>query len=235
MAVVNRDEPALARLVPPGMPAITFGLDLPARGHFGIINNAGGEWLAFGREALMPVGEVATAGRHNLANALAALALCHAAGAGIAGCLAGLRAFRGLAHRMQVVGTIDGVTWIDDSKATNVAAAVTSIRGVPGPLVLIAGGDGKGQGFADLAAALRGRDALAILLGRDREQIARELAGSCAVEIVDTLPDAVARARHRAGPGHTVLLAPACSSLDMFRNYEHRGRVFAEAVLGGAP
>jgi UDP-N-acetylmuramoylalanine--D-glutamate ligase len=135
---------------------------------------------------------------------------------------------------MQVVEAAGGVTWIDDSKATNVAAAVTSIRSVQGPLVLIAGGDGKGQAFDELAAALRGRDALAILLGRDRAQIARAIAGACAVETVDTLPEAVARARQHVHPGHTVLLAPACSSLDMFASYEQRGQVFADSVRGGS-
>jgi UDP-N-acetylmuramoylalanine--D-glutamate ligase len=145
----------------------------------------------------------------------------------------GLRNFSGLPHRMQVVSTAGGVTWINDSKATNVAAAVTSIRGVSGSLVLIAGGDGKGQGFEELAAALHGRDCVAILLGQDREQIADALRGACAVEMTDTLPAAVARARQIARPGHTVLLAPACSSLDMFRNYEERGEIFAAAARGG--
>jgi UDP-N-acetylmuramoylalanine--D-glutamate ligase len=98
--------------------------------------------------------------------------------------------------------------------------------------VLIAGGDGKGQGFGELADALRGRDAVALLIGRDREQIVREIAGACAVELCETLPAAVARARQVAVSGHTVLLAPACSSLDMFQSYEHRGRVFADAVRG---
>jgi UDP-N-acetylmuramoylalanine--D-glutamate ligase len=233
-AIVNRDEPALARLVPPGIPVVSFGLTAPQSGHFGVLSNDRGEYLAFGAEALMPVSALGTTGRHNVANALAALALGHAAGAALPGTLGGLRSFRGLPHRMQVVAVTDGVTWIDDSKATNVAAAVTSIRSVRGPLVLIAGGDGKGQAFDELAAALLGHDAVAILIGRDREQIAREIAGTSAVELAETLQDAVARARRLARPGHTVLLAPACSSLDMFRNYEHRGQVFAESVRGSA-
>ena len=233
-AIVNRDDPALARLVPLAIPVISFGLSAPENGHFGVISDARGECLAFGGDALMPVSELGTTGRHNVANALAALAVIHAAGAGIPGALGGLRAFRGLPHRMQVVTVTDGVTWIDDSKATNVAAAVTSIRSVRGPLVLIAGGDGKGQAFGELAVALRGRDAVAILIGRDRGQIARDIAGASAVEMADTLQEAVARARRLARPGHTVLLAPACSSLDMFRNYEHRGQVFAASVRGGA-
>jgi UDP-N-acetylmuramoylalanine--D-glutamate ligase len=233
-AVVNRAEPELAALVPKATPVISFGLDAPRPGHFGVIADSGAERLAYGREALLSVAELGITGRHNIANALAAFALCHAVGAALPGTLASLKAFRGLPHRMQVIAVTEGVTWIDDSKATNVAAAVTSIRSVSGPVVLLAGGDGKGQGFGELAGALRGRDALAILIGRDRERIARELDGACTVETADTLPEAVARARQWARPGHTVLLAPACSSLDMFESYEHRGRLFADAVRGVA-
>jgi UDP-N-acetylmuramoylalanine--D-glutamate ligase len=235
VAVVNRDEPGLARWVPAGTRTLSFGFDAPPAGHFGLVGGAGAEWLARGAERLMPAAELGTTGRHNVANALAALALVDAAGAQLERPLAALRAFRGLAHRMQVVATADGVRWIDDSKATNVAAAVTSIRGVSGPLLLIAGGDGKGQSFDELADALRGRGAVALLIGRDREAMARELVADCAVELCESLPAAVARARALARPGSTVLLAPACSSLDMFSSYEERGRVFARAAREGAP
>jgi UDP-N-acetylmuramoylalanine--D-glutamate ligase len=233
VAVVNRDEPGLRDRVPSGTPVMTFGLDRPGAGQFGVLAAADGEWLARGAERLIRVSALGTTGRHNVSNALAALALAHAAGADLAAAAGALAAFRGLAHRMQVVTAAGGVTWIDDSKATNVAAAVTSIRGITGPLVLIAGGDGKGQDFAGLAGALRGRDVVAILIGRDREVIARELAKDCAVELADSLPGAVARARQLARPGYSVLLAPACSSLDMFTSYEERGRVFAQAVQEG--
>jgi UDP-N-acetylmuramoylalanine--D-glutamate ligase len=231
-AVVNRDEPGLAASVPRGTPIVSFGLGAAPEGHFGLVSRDGREYLARGSEPLLGVGELRTSGRHNVANALAALALVHALGADPARCLASLGTFQGLPHRMQVVASEGGITWIDDSKATNVAAAVTSIRGTTGALVLIAGGDGKGQSFADLAAALRGRAAVAILIGRDRAQLAREIADTCQVEAAETLPEAVTRARSLARPGTTVLLAPACSSLDMFSSYEHRGRVFAEAVRG---
>jgi UDP-N-acetylmuramoylalanine--D-glutamate ligase len=234
MAVVNRDEAAFSALVPAATRTVSFGLDTPRSGQFGIVGREGADWLAFGSEPLLSVAALRTGGRHNVSNALAALALAHCVDAPLPRCLEGLRNFRGLPHRMQVVAMTAGVTWVDDSKATNVAAAVTCIRSVTGALILIAGGDGKGQEFADLAAALRDRDAVALLIGKDREQMARELAGACAVELCATLPSAVARARELARPGHTVLLAPACSSLDMFRNYEHRGQVFAEAIRGGA-
>jgi UDP-N-acetylmuramoylalanine--D-glutamate ligase len=135
---------------------------------------------------------------------------------------------------MAVVPTDDGVTWIDDSKATNVGAAETAIRSVAGPLVLIAGGDAKGATFEGVAAALAGRQAEVILLGRDRELIAAALAGVCAVHRVDDLAGAVSLARRLARPGTTVLLAPACSSLDMFRDYADRGARFRAAVLATA-
>lgn len=232
IAVINRDEPALARFVPAGTPIVSFGLDRPEVGHFGLVTHGGTQWLACGAERLLPADALALTGRHNLSNALAALALCRAAGADPGGALQALRDFRGLPHRMQVVALTEGVTWIDDSKATNVAAAVTSIRSVRDPLVLVAGGDAKGQDFTALAAALQGRGAIAILIGRDRELLWRALRGVCTVELADTLPQAVARARDLARPGHTVLLAPACSSLDMFASFEERGHVFALAARG---
>lgn len=233
-AVVNRDEPALAALVPQGTAVVSFGLDAPAAGHFGLMEHDGAPWLACGSERLLPAHELGTTGRHNVANALAALALCATLHADLAAGIGALRDFRGLPHRMQVVAVTGGVTWIDDSKATNVAAALTSIGSITTPLVLVAGGDGKGQDFDELAGALRGRRATALLIGRDREAIARALHEACAVEFCDSLPAAVARARQLAQPGDTVLLAPACSSLDMFASYAERGRIFARAVQEGA-
>lgn len=230
VAVVNRDEPTLAAMLPPGARTLSYGLDSPAAGQFGVLGGPDGEWLAHGERRLLPVVELGTTGRHNVSNALAALALVQAVGGPLDAAVTALREFRGLPHRMQVVARSAGITWIDDSKATNVAAAVTAIRSVTGPLVLIAGGDGKGQEFAALAAALRGRGATVILIGQDREQMARELGGACQVEFAGTLPEAVSAARAQARAGATVLLAPACSSLDMFRNYEHRGEVFAAAA-----
>ncbi|CAG0940726.1 UDP-N-acetylmuramoylalanine--D-glutamate ligase [Gammaproteobacteria bacterium] len=233
VAVLNRDEPALAAMVPAGTRVIGFGLGRPQGEDFGLITSQGSEWLAQGERLLLPVADLGTTGRHNVANALAALAMVAAAG-GPPDTAAVLRGFHGLPHRMQLVARAQGITWIDDSKATNVAAAVTAIRGTSGPLVLIAGGDAKGQAFDELAAALRGRQAAVILIGQDRGRMQRELQGSAAVELADTLPGAVDRARELAPAGATVLLAPACSSLDMFRNYEHRGQVFAAAVRGQA-
>ena len=233
VAVLNRDEPGLAALRSAGGPVVSFGLDEPAAGQFGVRGSGANAVIARGDESIMPVTELGTTGRHNLSNALAALALADCLGIDRQACASVLRAFRGLPHRMQIVSRRDGISWIDDSKATNVAAAVTSVRSTEGPLILIGGGDGKGQGFGELADALRGRAATVILLGQDREQMGRELSPAAVVEFATTLPEAVRRARALARPGTTVLLAPACSSLDMFRSYEHRGQVFAAAVQEG--
>jgi UDP-N-acetylmuramoylalanine--D-glutamate ligase len=232
LAVLNRDEPALERLVPAGTPVISFGLDTPRAGEFGLLQLNDGSWLARGTEALLPVAELKLSGRHNISNALAALALGTALGLEPAALVPGLRNYQPLPHRMAVVASRDGVSWIDDSKATNVGAAVASISSLDGPLVLIAGGDGKGASFTTLADALRGRECVAILLGRDREQLATALEGICPVSRVDDMSAAVRAARATAKPGWTVLLAPACSSLDMYRDYGARGDAFCAAVLG---
>jgi len=233
IAVLNRDEPDLRRLLPAGVPVISFGLGTPGAGEFGLLQRADGSWLARGDEALLPATALKLTGRHNISNALAALALGAAVGLEPTVLLPGLQNYRPLPHRMAVVASRDGLSWIDDSKATNVGAAVASISSLDGPLVLIAGGDGKGASFATLADALRARECVAILLGRDRELLAAALQGVCPVRRVDDMSAAVRAARAVARPGWTVLLAPACSSLDMYRDYGARGDAFCVAVLGG--
>lgn len=144
-----------------------------------------------------------------------------------------LRAFRGLPHRCQVVLERDGITWIDDSKATNVGAAIAALAGLDrgaANLVLIAGGQGKGQNFADLAEALPGRVRLAILIGEAAEAIEAAIAGRVPVARADSMQTAVTRARAAARPGDQVLLSPACASFDMFTGYADRGECFARAA-----
>jgi UDP-N-acetylmuramoylalanine--D-glutamate ligase len=141
-----------------------------------------------------------------------------------------LRRFQGLPHRSELVAEWRGIRWIDDSKGTNVGATRAAIAGLPAPLVLIAGGEGKGQDFAPLAAACRGKVRHAVLIGRDAPLLAAALAKSVVVSIADSMETAVAVAASSALPGDTVLLSPACASFDMFRDYAHRGDVFAEAV-----
>ncbi|MFO1426975.1 MAG: cyanophycin synthetase [Steroidobacteraceae bacterium] len=170
------------------------------------------------------------AGLHNAANALAALALGEAAGLPLAAMLAELREFTGLPHRSQWVAELRGVRYVDDSKGTNVGATLAAVAGMPGTLVVIAGGDGKNQDFAPLAAAFTGRVRLALLIGRDAPALAAALAGACPVQRCATLEEAVIAAAAAARPGDTVLLSPACASLDMFRDYAHRGEVFATSV-----
>ena len=188
--------------------------------------------LVDGRAPLLAQREMRIAGTHNAANALAALALGDAVGIEMPAMLATLREFPGLPHRSQWVADVAGVRYIDDSKGTNVGATVAAIEGLPGTLVMIAGGDGKGQDFAPLAAAFAGRVRAAVLIGRDAPALAAALAGVCTLQRCATLEEAVSAAASLAHSGDGVLLSPACASLDMFRDYAHRGAVFAAAVRG---
>lgn len=231
-AIVNRDEPNLHRHVPKGTQVTSFGLDAPAEGDFGVVETPRGSCIACGDDLLLATDELPLIGRHNLANAMAALALARAVGGNAAAMAQVLKRYRGLPHRMQVVGNFGSVTWVDDSKATNVGAALTSIAGVEDPFVLIAGGDAKGASFDALAAALRGRDCEVVLLGKDADAIAQALVDVVPAEIVADMTSAVSAAARRARPGGSVLLAPACSSLDMFESFAARGDAFATAVRG---
>jgi len=186
--------------------------------------------LARGGEALFDVARMKLTGLHNAANALAALALGDAAGLPVPKMLEALEAFPGLAHRCEWVADVEGVRFIDDSKGTNVGATMAAVAGMPGPLVMIAGGEGKGQDFTPLAQAFRGKVRRAVLIGKDAPALAAALAGVCATQTAASMREAVAAAAHLARSGDTVLLSPACASLDMFRDYRHRGDVFAAEV-----
>jgi UDP-N-acetylmuramoylalanine--D-glutamate ligase len=168
---------------------------------------------------------------HNAANALAALALGSAIGLDENAMLEGLRRFRALPHRLENVAEIRGVAFFDDSKGTNVGATVAALNGMTKPVVLIAGGDGKGQDFSPLAAAVSARARAVVLIGRDADAIAAVLSG-CGVALLraPTLEAAVDAAFGASLPGDAVLLSPACASYDMFRSYVHRGECFVEAV-----
>jgi UDP-N-acetylmuramoylalanine--D-glutamate ligase len=178
----------------------------------------------------MPVAEVPLAGRHNLANVLAAMAVSGALGVSAAAQRQAVRNFRGLPHRTQRVAERDDVQWIDDSKGTNVGATVAALAGMTRPVVLIAGGDGKGQDFATLRPAVAAHARAVVLIGRDAPQIEAALAGSAPLRRARDMGEAVRAARALAQRGDVVLLSPACASFDMFRNYAHRGEVFVEAV-----
>lgn len=169
-------------------------------------------------------------GRHNTANVLAALALCEAAGLDRTALLAHVQTFKGLPHRVEKIGEKNGVVFIDDSKGTNVGATEAAIAGLSAPIVLIAGGQGKGQDFTPLRSVLAGKARALFLIGADACKIAEDLAG-CGVEPVfcDNLPEAVQKAYAAAQSGDIVLLSPACASFDMFRGYAHRSQVFSDA------
>jgi UDP-N-acetylmuramoylalanine--D-glutamate ligase len=228
--VLNADDPLVAAMqVRHAAPVLRFSL-LRADADFGLVVAHGSSHLARRGEPLLDVSRLKISGAHNAANALAALALGEAAGLPYGAMLAALESFPGLAHRSAWVADRDGVRYIDDSKGTNVGATIAAVAGTSRPLIVIAGGEGKGQDFAPLAAAFRGRVRRAVLIGRDAAAIGRVLAGVCAVEFAGSMQEAVAAAARAALPGDLVLLSPACASLDMFRDYAHRGDVFAAAV-----
>ncbi|MFE1814682.1 UDP-N-acetylmuramoyl-L-alanine--D-glutamate ligase [Metapseudomonas otitidis] len=232
--VVNRGDALSRPLVADQLPCWSFGLNKPDFKAFGLIEEDGEKYLAYQFEKLMPVRELKVRGAHNQANALAALALGHAVGLPFEPMLAALREFTGLAHRCQWVRELRGVAYYDDSKATNVGAALAAIEGlgadIDGKLVLIAGGDGKGADFSGLTAPVARYCRAVVLLGRDAELIAAALGDAVPLARVKTLDEAVQRCAELAQEGDAVLLSPACASLDMFKNFEERGRLFAQAA-----
>jgi UDP-N-acetylmuramoylalanine--D-glutamate ligase len=234
--VVNRDDALSRPLIADQVPCWTFGLGKPDFKRFGLIEENGEKQLAFQFEALMPTAELKIRGAHNQSNALAALALGHAVGLPFEAMLDTLRRFAGLPHRCQWVRELRGVGYYDDSKATNVGAALAAIEGlgadIAGKLVLIAGGDGKGADFSALKAPVARFCRAVVLLGRDAEQIAEALGDAAPLLRVKTLDEAVQRCAELAQSGDAVLLSPACASLDMFKNFEERGRLFAQAAEG---
>ena len=230
--IVNREDGRSAAMAQPGRALWRFGTTAPqADREWGIAGRANTLALARGSQTLMAVDELPIAGLHNAANALAAGALCHAIGIGDAPIVKAWREFKGLPHRVEKIAVIDGVTYYDDSKGTNVGSTVAALNGFDQPVVLIAGGDGKGQDFGPLREPAQRRARAVVLIGRDREQIARAIAGTnVALERAASMEEAVQRARAASRPGDVVLLSPACASYDMFDNYGHRGKVFAAAV-----
>ncbi|MGN5519704.1 UDP-N-acetylmuramoyl-L-alanine--D-glutamate ligase [Halopseudomonas sp. Lyrl_26] len=237
--VVNRDDALTRPLVADRLPCWSFGLDKPDFRGFGLIEQDGQKHLAFEFKALMPVSELKIRGAHNQANALAALALGHAVGLPMTAMLDALRDFPGLPHRCQWVGQHAGVDYYDDSKATNVGAALAAIEGfgdtLQGRQVLIAGGDGKGADFSPLCEPISRYCRAVVLLGRDADKLEQVLKSHVPLQRVSSLDEAVNAAASLAQPGDAVLLSPACASLDMFANFEERGRLFAAAVGRLAP
>jgi UDP-N-acetylmuramoylalanine--D-glutamate ligase len=234
--VLNRDDSRVCRMVLPDRAIISFGLDAPAaEDDFGLRQNRGEPWLVQGDRFLLPVSDLPLAGLHNAANAMAALALCSSLGFDANALLPALRSFRGLPHRVEKIAELDGVSWYDDSKGTNVGATVAALTGIGGTgrkVVVILGGDGKGQDFSPLRKAVARHARAAVLIGRDGPLIEKAIGpvANVTLESASDMDDAVRRARALAHPGDAVLLSPACASFDMFRNYEHRAQVFIAAV-----
>jgi UDP-N-acetylmuramoylalanine--D-glutamate ligase len=238
--VLNRDDARSMSMALAGREQLSFGLDAPGRAEdFGLLRVDGELWLAQGATPLLALRELPIAGLHNAANALAALALTRALGVSYTPLLAALREFKGLPHRLEKVTEIDGVAYYNDSKGTNVGATVAALTGFAelvargARVVLIAGGEGKGQNFAPLADAVSRHARCAILIGRDADLIAGAI-GASGVPMLraGSMEQAVAQARAQAQAGDAVLLSPACASFDMFRNYPHRGDVYAACVRG---
>jgi len=229
-AVINLDDPLVVAMPRPGHNTVSFSLRASLGADYQVSMRDGEWWLARRDEPLMPVSAMKIKGLHNAANALASLALGDALGLPMPAMLEALASFPGLPHRSQWVADVRGVTYINDSKGTNVGATIAAVSGMGGPLVMIAGGDGKNQDFAELAVAFRGKVRHTVLIGRDAAAIATALKGVCTLETCGSLEEAVRVAARAAQPGDTVLLSPACASLDMFRDYTHRGAVFTQTV-----
>jgi len=229
-AVINRaDEEAADKAGHCGR-VVSFGLDAPDADQYGVREEDGEKYLACGDTLLVSVRDLALYGVHNQLNALAALAAGDLIGLDMVAMLQVLVEFPGLPHRMQFVARIGAVDYINDSKATNVAAAVASIDSVEGMLVLVAGGDGKGGDFGDLADAVEGKLRGAVLIGKDAEKIAHALDTVMPVHFAENMESAVHMAATCAESDDTVLLAPACASLDQYDNYMARGDAFCMAV-----
>lgn len=227
VAVVNRMDPATRRDAHLAQRIVSFGLDAPDEGQYGLIECAGERWLAYGSTKLTAQSRLRLLGAHNAANALAALALADAAGVPRDAALDALRAFPGLPHRCQWVSDVGGKTWIDDSKGTNVGATLAALHGLGGPIVWLGGGQGKGQDFSPLRWPLGQKGRAAIVFGEDAVRLEAALSGALPVLRVQTLDEAVGEARRLSQTGDQILLSPACASLDQFRNYIERGKRFA--------
>ena len=258
--VLNRDDPLVMKMGAALAPVMTFGSDEPEHANcFGLVSDNGMQWLSVAVteedgerkrrkkdsvalpvsvNRLMPADALKIRGQHNAMNALAALALCRAIDLPFARLLHGLREYQGEPHRVELVTTIKGAEYYDDSKGTNVGATAAALSGLgqgrgrdAGRLILIAGGDGKGQDFSPLMEPVTKYARAVLLIGRDAPAIRAALETS-GVELIDcaSLEAAVQRAGELAREGDAVLLSPACASFDMFKNYAHRAQVFVDAV-----
>jgi UDP-N-acetylmuramoylalanine--D-glutamate ligase len=236
--VINRDDLMTIPLLSTDVEVVGWSMKEPELGNFGLRHKQGVEYLCLGLEVVLPVSELALLGRHNVANALAALALGYSAGLSLSSMQSALRTFKGLPHRCDLIADIDGVRFVNDSKGTNVGATEAALCGVGGDrdIVLIAGGQGKGADFSQLQEAVSRHCKLLILMGEDGPLLEEALSSCVAVLSVSSLDQAVNVAAMRAKAGDVVLLSPACASFDMFSGYAQRGEAFCarvNALAGG--
>ncbi|GAB6140236.1 UDP-N-acetylmuramoyl-L-alanine--D-glutamate ligase [Methylosoma difficile] len=227
--VLNLDDPLVAAMQDSSRKTLTFSIKQAADFHLGMMD--GIEYLMHQQQALMPLTDLPLEGRHNAANALAALALGSAVGLDMESMCKALRKFKGLDHRMQKVAEIRGVTWVNDSKATNIGACVAALEGYQHKVILIAGGEAKGADMNELKPAVCEKAKSVVLMGKDAPLIEKALAGCVPVYAASNINEAVKIAAHLAESGDSVLLSPACASLDQFKNYQDRGDKFVKAVM----
>ncbi|HAF46005.1 MAG TPA: UDP-N-acetylmuramoyl-L-alanine--D-glutamate ligase [Gallionellaceae bacterium] len=230
--VLNREDERSIAMKAKGRRQISFGLNPPASDNdWGITKEGAITWLMQGERKIMRADELQVSGLHNVANALAALALCRSLDIPLAPLVQALRHFKGLPHRVEKVAEVNGVTYYDDSKGTNVGATEAALKGLGKPAVVILGGDGKGQDFSPLKDAVSRHARAVVLIGRDAPLIERAIAG-CGKPVLKArdMDDAVRISTANAQRGDAVLMSPACASFDMFRNYLHRAEVFIAAV-----
>jgi len=234
--VYNREDRATypAKTLALNADTISYGLDCPQVGHFGVRCYEGRDYLAFGENCLLPCSALRIPGTHNVLNALAACALVYAAGLPVESVVEVLRNFAGLPHRSQLVRMLGDVAWINDSKGTNIGATLSAIVGIgaglSGKIVLIAGGQGKGADFTALRQVVADYVRVVVLIGEDADKIELALQDVVLVQRASSLEDAVYQAQLVVMPGDVVLLSPACASFDMFRDFNHRGEVFSAVV-----
>ncbi|MFC1589079.1 UDP-N-acetylmuramoyl-L-alanine--D-glutamate ligase [Pseudomonadota bacterium] len=230
VCVVNRDDALASGQSFTCARTIGFTMQQPSNDDFGLCEHDGTSWLCRGDERLLMTGEIKIKGSHNVANVLAALAMGSALNIPQRFMIEAIKNFAGLDHRVQWLAEKDGVNWYNDSKATNVGACIAAIEGLPGMHVLIAGGEGKDADFTPLAEVASQHLRAAVLIGRDADVIESVLGGIVPVIRAADMYEAVIEASGLAQVGDNVLLSPACASFDMYRNFEHRGQVFIEAV-----
>lgn len=232
--VVNRDEPETWPVAESGAQRWDFGFSRPGPRGVSLLESSGGQFIALHHDSIMPVSELKVIGQHNIANAMAAVAVALALDIDREFIRTGIREFPGLPHRCQWVASRDGVEFYNDSKGTNVGATVAAVEGlgmrISGHIILIAGGEGKGADFAPLAAAVNRWARVVVLIGRDAAELAGSLDPDVETYFAASMQEAVSVAGDHAKAGDAVLLSPACASFDMFANFQQRGETFIAAV-----